>query len=52
MPREGWVDVALPEEIVERIDRVVAEKKHGIRSRNSFVNEAVKDYLKKFGAYP
>lgn len=43
--------MALPEEIVERIDRVVESREHGFRSRNEFVLEAVKWRLKELGYY-
>ena len=46
MPKpEGWRTVALPEEIIERIDTLVKEQKHGYRSRNEFVTDAVRRRL-------
>jgi Arc/MetJ-type ribon-helix-helix transcriptional regulator len=50
--RKGWTTIALPEEIVEIIDRVVEAKKHGFRSRSDFVIEAIKWRLKELGYYP
>jgi len=52
MPRKGWVNVSLPEEIVERIDKAVGNSKHGFRSRADFVLEAVKNNLRELGYYP
>jgi len=51
MPRK-WVTIALPEEIVEKIDEVVKSQKYGFRSRGDFVLEAVKLRLREFGYYP
>lgn len=52
MPKKGWVNVSLPEEIVERIDKSVGNGKHGFRSRAGFVLEAVKNQLRELGYYP
>jgi metal-responsive CopG/Arc/MetJ family transcriptional regulator len=52
MPRDGWVGCELPTEIMLKIDEVVSKKNLGFRSRNAFVLEAVKEHLKKLGAYP
>jgi metal-responsive CopG/Arc/MetJ family transcriptional regulator len=46
MPKpEGWRTVALPEELINKIDRIVSEKKHGYRSRNELVTDAVRRRL-------
>lgn len=50
--REGWRTIALPEEIVRRIDKVVESREYGFRSRNDFVLEAVKMRLRELGFYP
>jgi len=50
--REGWITIALPEEIVRRIDKVIESKEYGFRSRNEFVLEAVKWRLKELEYYP
>jgi metal-responsive CopG/Arc/MetJ family transcriptional regulator len=52
MVRKGWKNIALPEEIVDMIDKVIKNSKYGFRSRAGFVLEAVKSELKKFGYYP
>ena len=52
IPRKGWVNVSLPEEIVERIDKTVGNSKYGFRSRADFVLEAVKNQLRELGYYP
>ena len=45
---EGWRTVALPEELIDKIDKLVGEKKHGYRSRNEFVTDAVRRRLEEF----
>lgn len=52
MPRKGWKNVALPEEIVDMIDKAVKNSKYGFRSRADLVLEAVKNKLKELGYYP
>ena len=52
MNRKDWRYVSLPSEIIDKIDKIVNERKYGFKSRNSFVLEAVKAHLEKFGAYP
>jgi Arc/MetJ-type ribon-helix-helix transcriptional regulator len=47
-----WVTVALPIEIVAKIDELIKAKKYGFRSRGDFVLEAVKMRLKELGYYP
>jgi metal-responsive CopG/Arc/MetJ family transcriptional regulator len=49
--RKGWTSVALPDEIIKRIDDVIESKEHGFKSRNGFVLEAVKFRLKDLGYY-
>jgi Arc/MetJ-type ribon-helix-helix transcriptional regulator len=50
--RGDWVYVALPKEIVDRIEEVIETRKWGFRSRNDYVLEAVKNDLKTRGYYP
>jgi len=52
MPRKGWVNISLPEEIVNRIDQAVSDKKYGFRSRSDLVLEAVKNQLRELKYYP
>jgi metal-responsive CopG/Arc/MetJ family transcriptional regulator len=51
MPQaKGWKTIALPEELVEKIDKIVTEEKHGYRSRNEFVTDAVRRRLEELKA--
>ena len=52
MPRKGWKNIALPEEIVDMIDKAINNSKYGFRSRADLVLEAVKNKLKELGYYP
>ena len=52
VPRNGWVNISLPEEIVKIIDQVVIDKKYGFRSRSGLVLEAVKNQLRELKYYP
>jgi metal-responsive CopG/Arc/MetJ family transcriptional regulator len=48
MPQsKGWKTIALPDELVDKIDKIVDEKKHGYRSRNEFVTDAVRRRLEE-----
>jgi len=52
MMTKRWVTIALPEEIIALIDKVVKSRKYGFRSRTDFVLEAVKLRLRELGYYP
>jgi len=52
VPRKGWKNIALPEEIVDMIDKAVSDSKFGFRSRTDLVLEAVKNKLCELGYYP
>jgi len=51
-PPTGWVTIAIPAEIIGRIDLVVESRKYGFRSRADFVIESIKMRLKELGYYP
>jgi hypothetical protein len=50
--RGDWVYVGIPREIAVRIDKVIASRQWGFRSRNDYVLEAVKQDLRTRGLYP
>ena len=52
MPEKGWVNVGIPEEIAEIIDKVIDNHKTGARSRADLVLEATKRLLRELGEYP
>jgi len=43
--REEWAYVNVPKEIVQKIDVLVNEQKHGYRSRSDFVTDAIRRRL-------
>jgi len=51
MPQaKGWKTIALPEELVDKVDKMVESKQHGYRSRNEFVTDAVRRRLEELKA--
>jgi len=51
MPKR-WKHVTIAREIVEQIEEIVKSEKYGFRSVADFVDEAVKERLRKLGKYP
>jgi len=41
MPEEGYVNVSLPDDVIEMIDRII-KKKYGYKSRPEVINDAVR----------
>ena len=52
MGRGNWVNVSIPKEIADRIDKVIESRQWGFRSRNDYILEAVKTDLRSRGYYP
>jgi metal-responsive CopG/Arc/MetJ family transcriptional regulator len=51
MPQaKGWKTIALPEELIQKIDKMVESQHHGYRSRNEFVTDAVRRRLEELKA--
>lgn len=46
-----YTNVALPEELIQEIDRVVKESRLGYTSRGEIVKEAVRKFLKELVEY-
>jgi len=42
MPEPGYINVSLPEEIIEIVDRIIKAKKWGYKSRPEVINDAVR----------
>jgi len=45
MARKGYTTVALPDELMKEVDKVVRSKKRGFTSRGELVKEAVRRFL-------
>jgi len=51
MPQaKGWKTIALPEELVQKIDKILASHKGGYESRPEFIKEAVRKRLEEIKA--
>ena len=46
-----YTNVALPEELIQEIDKVVKESGLGYKSRGEIVKEAVRKFLKELAEY-
>lgn len=47
MGRKGYRTIALPDTLVDEIDKIIAKRKLGYVSRGEFVKEAVREKLSK-----
>jgi len=45
MARKGYTTVALPDELIAEIDKIIKSKKHGYTSRGDFVKQASRELL-------
>lgn len=45
MAAKTFTTIAVPDELVEKIDEVVKEKRYGYRSRPEFIKEAIRNQL-------
>ena len=43
-----YKNIALPNDLIERIDYIIKKSKMGYKSRGEFVKEAVRNLLKEF----
>ena len=44
-----WVTIALPKDLVDRIDQLIKSGKYGYTSRTEVVSDAVRRLLKEYG---
>jgi len=51
-PLRDWRTVSIPSELIEAIEGIVDSRKYGFRSVADFIDEAIKEHLKKFDKYP
>ena len=47
MTRKGYIQVSIPEQLIEEIDEVVKIKKKGYSSRAEFVKQSIREMLEK-----
>lgn len=48
MSNEDYTTIKLPNEIIERIKKIVSSNKFGFKSRSEFIKEAIRQELKYY----
>jgi metal-responsive CopG/Arc/MetJ family transcriptional regulator len=48
MSNEDYTTIKIPNEIVERIEKIVKTNKFGFKSRSEFIKEAIRQELKYY----
>jgi len=46
MPSKGYVTIALPKIIIEQVEEIIKDKKHGYVSRPEFIKEAIREKVR------
>lgn len=46
MPRKGYTTLALPNILLEQVEKIVKEEKHGFVSRTEFIKEAIREKIR------
>ncbi len=46
MPAKGYTTIALPNILIERVEEIVKNKKHGYISKPEFIKDAIREKLK------
>ncbi len=46
MPRKGYSTIALPNILLDQIEKVVDDKKHGFISKPEFIKEAIREKIR------
>jgi len=46
MPSKGYVTIALPKIIIEQVEEIIKDKKHGYVSRPEFIKEAIREKIR------
>ncbi|MFH1590899.1 MAG: ribbon-helix-helix domain-containing protein [archaeon] len=47
MARKGYTTIALPNRLIEEIEKIIKQSKYGYISKPEFVKEAVREKLQK-----
>ncbi len=47
MTRKSYVNVSIPDTLIEEIDEIIKEKKKGYTSRAELIKDAIRDILEK-----
>lgn len=46
MARKGYTTIALPNLLVDQIEEIIKDKKHGFISKPEFIKEAIRDKIR------
>ena len=46
MARKGYTTIALPNILIDRVEEVIKNKKHGYISKPEFIKDAIREKLK------
>lgn len=46
MPTKGYTTIALPNVLIEQVERIINNKKHGYVSKPEFIKEAIREKIR------
>ena len=46
MPRKGYTTIALPNILVDGIEKIIKDKRHGFISKPEFIKEAIREKIR------
>ena len=46
MPRKGYTTIALPNILIDQIEEIIKDKKHGYVSKPEFIKEAIREKMR------
>ncbi len=46
MPRKGYTTIALPNILIDQVEEIIKNKKHGYISKPEFIKEAIREKIK------
>jgi len=47
MARKGYTTIALPNVLIDQVERIVKDKKYGFVSKPEFIKEAIREKIRK-----
>jgi len=46
MPRKGYSTIALPNILLDQVEKIITDKKHGFISKPEFIKEAIREKIR------
>lgn len=46
MPRKGYTTIALPNILIEQVEKIIKDKKHGYISKPEFIKDAIREKIR------